>query len=377
MKRKIAEKKILSMLSTAVDNLEVDVWDKIVNSRKNGLEEIDSSYIESPKQTKMLVPGRIASIAVACVFMIVGIYAILNISGIIPIKNLNPNMYSGPFLAISEYDNRLFFQNFKDGRKLYSMDLDGNNILKISNESISNFIIYNDDIYCINSDNGKIAVLKTDGTHEKVLENTNANGNIAFFGDWIFYTANDGIYRIKSDGSYKEKISDVFAHTLCVYGENVYFSSSNENQEGLYKAGLDGKNVVRIYDKAVSSFSVYENNIYFSNIYDNYCLYRITTDGSKIEKLKSNGKDILISTGAFDIFNGEIYFINESFENTSYLVKMDLDTANLTKLAEIEATTIKVFEKNIYLYHPSYNGRLYRLSTYGNSLEEILSNKKE
>ncbi len=50
---------------------------------------------------------------------------------------------------------------------------------------------------------------------------------------------------------------------------------------------------------------------------------------------------------------------------------------NLTKLAEIEATTIKVFEKNIYLYHPSYNGRLYRLSTYGNSLEEILSNKKE
>lgn len=80
MKRKIAEKKILSMLSTAVDNLEVDVWDKIVNSRKNGLEEIDSSYIESPKQTKMLVPGRIASIAVVCIFMIIGIYAILNIS---------------------------------------------------------------------------------------------------------------------------------------------------------------------------------------------------------------------------------------------------------------------------------------------------------
>jgi len=39
MKRRIAEKKILSMLSTAVDNLEVDVWDKIVNSRKNGLED--------------------------------------------------------------------------------------------------------------------------------------------------------------------------------------------------------------------------------------------------------------------------------------------------------------------------------------------------
>lgn len=377
MKRKITEKKVLSMLSTAVDNLEIDVWDKIVNSKKSGLEEIDSSYIESPKQTQMFAPRRIASIAVACIFMIVGIYVFLSISGIIPFKNLNPNMYSSPFLAIAEYDNRLYFQNFKDGRKLYSMDLDGSNITKISNDSISNFIIYNNDIYCIDSDDGKIDVLKTDGTHKKVLKNTNADRNIAVFGDWIFYASDDGIYRIKSDGSHKEKISDIIAHTLCVYGENVYFSSGSENQEGLYKAGLDGKNTVKIYAKAVSSFSVYENNIYFSNIYDNYCLYRITADGSKIEKLKSNGKDILISTGAFDIFNGEIYFINESFENTCYLFKMDIDTANLTKLAEIEATIIKVYEKNIYLYHPSYNGRLYRLSTYGNNLEEILSNKKE
>ncbi|NLP13269.1 MAG: DUF5050 domain-containing protein [Clostridium sp.] len=373
MKRKITEKKVLSMLSTAVDNLEVDVWDKIVNSKKSGLEEIDSSYIESPKQNKIFVPRRIASIAVACIFMIIGIYAFLNISGIIPFKNLNPNMYFSPFLAIAEYDNKLYFQNFKDGRKLYSMDLDGNNIAKINNDSILNFTIYNNDIYYINSTDGKIVVLKTDGTHKKVLENTNANRNIAVFGDWIFYTSDDGIYRIKSDGAHNEKISDIIVHTLCVYGENVYFSSGNENQEGLYKAGLDGKNIVKIYAKTVSGFSVYENNIYFCNIYDNYCLYRIAADGSKIEKLKSNGKDILISTGAFDIFNDEIYFINESFENTCYLFKMDLDTANLTKLAEIEATTIKVFEKNIYLYHPSYNGRLYRLSTYENNLEEIPS----
>jgi hypothetical protein len=280
-------------------------------------------------------------------------------------------MYSSPFLAIVENDNKLFFQNFKDGGKLYSMDLDGNNIAKLSDNSISNFTIYNHSIYYINSTDGKIIVLKTDGTDKRVLENTNANWNIVVFEDWIFYTSNDGIYRIKNDGSELEKISDIFAHTLTVYNENVYFSSNNENLEGLYKSELDGKNTIKIYNKAVNHFSIYENNIFFSNINDNYCLYKITTDGSNIEKLRSDSKDILISTGTFDIFNGEIYFTNESLENTSYLFKMMLDTTNLTKLIKIEATTIKVFGQHIYLYHPSYNGRLYRLSISGNTLEEI------
>jgi hypothetical protein len=371
MKKKITEKKILSMLSGAVQNLEVEVWDKIEKSKQSGLEEINSSHIELPKQTKIFVPRRIASIAVVFIFMITGIYAFINISEIIPTKKLNPNMYSSPFLAIVENDNKLFFQNFKDGGKLYSMDLDGNNIAKLSDNSISNFTIYNHSIYYINSTDGKIIVLKTDGTDKRVLENTNANWNIVVFEDWIFYTSNDGIYRIKNDGSELEKISDIFAHTLTVYNENVYFSSNNENLEGLYKSELDGKNTIKIYNKAVNHFSIYENNIFFSNINDNYCLYKITTDGSNIEKLRSDSKDILISTGTFDIFNGEIYFTNESLENTSYLFKMMLDTTNLTKLIKIEATTIKVFGQHIYLYHPSYNGRLYRLSISGNTLEEI------
>lgn len=86
---------------------------------------------------------------------------------------------------------------------------------------------------------------------------------------------------------------------------------------------------------------------------------------------------MLIPTGTFDIFNGDIYFTNESLEDSSYLFKITLDTNNLTKLTKIEATTIKVFDQYIYLYHPSYNGRLYRLDISENNLEEILSNKEE
>lgn len=224
------------MISTAVDNLEVDVWDKIVNSKASNLEEINFSPAELPKQTRMFVPGRIASIVAAFIFMIIGIYAFLRISGIISGINLNPNMHASPFLAVAEYDNKLFFQNFKDESKLYCMDLDENKIKKISDDSVANFTIDNGDIYYIDMADGKIVMLKTDGTNRKVLEKTNATWNIAVFEDWIYYSSNDGIFRIKNDGSNMEKISNVYAHTLHVYNGNVYFSSSNENDEGLYKA---------------------------------------------------------------------------------------------------------------------------------------------
>ncbi|MEN2775002.1 DUF5050 domain-containing protein [Acetivibrio clariflavus] len=377
MKKRITEKKILSMLSNAIEDIEVDVWNKIKNSQQSGLEEISSSHIESLNQNKTFVPKRIVSIAAVFAIIITGIYLIKNISEIISTKGLNSDMYHSPFLAIAESNNRLFYQNFKDEGKLYSMDLNGNSISKLSNDSILNFTIYDDSVYYINSTDGKIVVLKTNGSDKRVLENTNANWNIIGFKDWIFYTSNDGIYRVKNDGSKLEKISDILAHTLTVYGDNIYFSSNYENQEGLYKADLNGKNAIRIYNKAVNYFSIYKNNIFFSNIDDNYCLYKIATDGSNLEKVRSSNKDIIISTGTFDIFNGELYFTNESLENESYLFKLNIDTNNLTKLSKIEATTIKVFNQYIYLYHPSYNGRLYRLNITGKNLEEIFSDTKE
>jgi len=126
------------------------------------------------------------------------------------------------------------------------MDLAGHNISKLSDDSILNFTIHDNNIYYINSADGKIVVLKTDGTDKRVLKNTNANWNIAALDDWIFYTSDDGIYRIKNDGTKLEKVSDVLAHTLTVYNGSIYFSSNNEMQEGIYKYDLDGRNAIRL-----------------------------------------------------------------------------------------------------------------------------------
>lgn len=368
MNKEITEEKILSMLSGAVQNLEVEVWHKIENSKQSGLEDINSSHIELPKRTKTFFLKRIASIAIVVIFMIIGINAFKNII----YKFFDPPMNSSPSLAIVENDNQLFFQNFKDERKLYSMDLDGSNINKLSDNRISDFTVRNNSIYYIDIDNEKIIVINTDGTNKKVLENTNACFNIGVYKDWVFYTSFDGIYRIKKDGSELEKISDIFVHTLNVYNGNVYFSPIYREFEGLYKSDLDGKNTIQIYDRSVTDFLIYENNIFFHH-FQSDSLYKIATDGSNLEKLKSDSKDI--STLAFDIYKGELYFIDESWQNTSYLYKMNLDTNNLTKLTRIYATTIKVFEKNIYLFHPSYGGRLYKLNISGNNLEEILIKK--
>jgi len=97
------------MISNAVEDIEVDVWDKIKNSEHSGIEEIDSSYIELSKQKQIFITKRIVSIAAVFVFMFVGIYAIMNISELISNKGLNTSMYSSYFLAMVESNNRLFF----------------------------------------------------------------------------------------------------------------------------------------------------------------------------------------------------------------------------------------------------------------------------
>ncbi|MFN7252342.1 MAG: DUF5050 domain-containing protein [Anaerobacillus sp.] len=357
-------KKILNSLSKAVSSIEVDVWEDIKNNSQSGLEEINSSSVQIPKRKSVLTKRRLIAAAIVFIVMVTGINSFINIVG------RTAGMSSSSFLSFVEYDNKLFFENFKDRGRLYSMNIDGSNLMSLSDESVYNFVIDDNKIY-YTDDINNIVITDLEGAVKKILENTNVLSISFVLDDWIYASNEEGIYRITIDGMIREKLSDVVPHTLINYGERIYFS----NTEALYKADLDGNNATKIFSSNISKFYIYENDVFFFNINDGYRLYKINLDSLISQKAYFKSKSLSTSTNAFGISDNKLYFINERPASEPYLFEIDLDEENLTKLTAIEATELKVFGGNIYLYHPSSGGTLYKYSLEENKVEKMLSSK--
>lgn len=124
-------------------------------------------------------------------------------------------------------DDWIYFSNLIDNNKIYKIKTDLSQKVKVSDEVISfdsPFIIHNDWIfYSSPSDNKKkqtlynntINKIQLDGSNKLTLVDSPGmvvfQDIVAFYQDWIYYLERGKVYslfRIKPDGSIKEKIKD-------------------------------------------------------------------------------------------------------------------------------------------------------------------------
>ncbi|RCX16083.1 uncharacterized protein DUF5050 [Anaerobacterium chartisolvens] len=374
MKNK-SEKEILDILSNAIEKDMPDVWDKIKNNQKSRLSDIECEMPTPIKPRRNLPIKRISSIAAAFVIIIAGIYISLFYGGgILKMFGNKPNMSLDSRFYIVEANNTLYYQDFTDGSKLYSMDMNGGNRKKLCDDYVVNLIADGEYIYYQNLNDQKQYRIRTDGTKRELL--ANVNGDVVIHDEFIYFTGNNGIYKINKNGQGLEKLSDVLANTLRFYNEKLYFSGIPTNNDssngGIYKMNLDGSNIQKISDQTTHDFKMSNNYIFFQ-IYGNkisHYIYRINIDGTGMKKLL----DKELTTGTFDIKDNNIYFIS-SENSTPSLYKMDINGANITKLIDnFEATTINVIGNTVYCYHPSYGGRLFKVDTERKAKLEILTN---
>lgn len=365
MDKKYTEKEVLSMLSIAVENIETDnVWGKIKFSRKSGLEDVVFSNPLQKKLTKLFTKKRIASSVAAFVFMLIGILTVNNIN--------NFRMSACSSINMIEYGDKLFFENFKDNSRLYKMDLDGINLTKLTTHSVSSFIIYKDILYYTNGyfddkENRKIVISELDGSIKKVFEDIDISKISFVLDEWIYYINDEGLYRISEIDSNIEKINNLSVHTSLSYDKKLYFSSYTEGSIGLFSSDLDGQNAKQIFSQNIPVFKVYNNKVFFSNYNYNYNLRKINLDNLNVKNITYNNTNLSTSPLAFDISNNKMYLIyNDS------LFEADIDGNNLRKLADIDATILRVFNNNIYLYHPSYRGNLYRFNLEKETIEKLM-----
>ncbi len=156
--------------------------------------------------------------------------------------NTAGNLYNGGLFC--EYGDRIFFANTADGGKLYAMNADGSDAVKLSDDIASfinadeNYVYYvrnnpgNDgtgafSFFSINTDS--LLRIDHDGGHELILD-PDPSLYAALVGNYIYYIHYDSekdassLYKVKIDGSERTQVRPDPYFTCCANGQYIYYN---------------------------------------------------------------------------------------------------------------------------------------------------------
>lgn len=136
---------------------------------------------------------------------------------------------------------------------LYTMNLDGSNLRKLSNDNMNRIIIYNNYLFYFNIDNQKF-------------------------------------YRMNLNGSNKIQIFTYPISNYNISNNNIYFTGNGEMEDNIYKSDLDGKKIIKLTNHTYSNNLNSINFIININIIDDYVFYMgLTGTDLKLYKTKIDG----------------------------------------------------------------------------------------
>lgn len=225
-----------------------------------------------------------------------------------------------------QQNGKMFFINWNDNHRLYSMSINGTDLKKLTEESVS----------CLNGIDG-----------------------------WIYYTNfNDGdrLYRIREDGSKRSKIYKWKSQYVNMCGEWLYLSNGNDHNK-LYKIKIDGSDEKQLNNDESMNVIVSNGWIYYNNKTDNGALYRIRTDGMERTKLADLGN------GNFLVEGDRIYFSYSKDESKIYSMK--IDGTDMCLFSQEKAGFINMDDNYFYYSNVAQEGQLYRMKKDGSNSEKL------
>ena len=156
--------------------------------------------------------------------------------------NTAGNLYSGGMFC--EHNGTIFFANPKDGNRLYSMDSNGENLKKLSND-VANYINADDNyVYYVRNNVGQSIDFEFFSFFRNALCRIPRNGGTAtildtdpcnystLIGNYIYYLHYDSqegstLYKVKIDGTEKQQVKDESMYTCCAVGQYFYYNGTN------------------------------------------------------------------------------------------------------------------------------------------------------
>jgi hypothetical protein len=197
----------------------------------------------------------------------------------------------------------------------------------------------------------------------------NTPGNISNYGfaaikgDWIYFTLNEGLFKVKKDGSSLDKLCDGLPLYLNVVGDFVYFSDSND-QGHMYKVKTDGTGKTKLTDDKVEDISVLGNWIYYKNKSDSMP-YKVKIDGTGRTKIGVFGVRRMVISG------GWIYFMTTG--STEYVDRMKMDGTGVEEIVKKDVRFFNVAGDYIYYANGDDQNKIYKAKISSSNVDTKIS----
>ena len=187
--------------------------------------------------------------------------------------------------------------------------------------------------------------MRTDGSGLQALSNVRAS-SLNVVGDWLYFCNFDDNkcpYRMRTDGSGLEKLADFSCSFLSVEGDWIYCDGSNVDGLYLSRFKTDGSENTVLFEGPVILCCVYDGYVYFNiKSMDEGGFLRIGIDGTGKQQLLP---DML---SFYCIANDRIYFVDKS--NPTMVKSMNLDGSDVLDVFQSNDSVIALNISDKYLF---------------------------
>lgn len=275
-------------------------------------------------------------------------------------------------VRFSVQNGKIYYLNSYDNGNLYSVNTDGTDNHKLSDDGIMQFCVSDDKIYYDNdSDGGKLYSMNSDGSGRRQLSNDRSSTVFWNVSDGrIYYNGGDTyrLYRMNTDGSGKKEVSDEKPLYTAVSGDRFYYLPELGEKSGIYSATTDGLKITKLTDDEPFGIIAYQDWLYYSNVHDDSKLYAMRTDGSDRHKLSD---DHVLN---INIAGGRIYY-NSAGDGSSPIYSMNLDGSDRKLLSSDNADYLAVWDSRIYYTMTGAN--IYSINLDGADKQLVLNLDKD
>lgn len=322
------------------------------------------------KQWKVVILFSIILIILICLTLT------KHLSGKIPSNDITVTGNTGGNLnnhgLFAESDGMVFFSNSYDGGRLYSMNLDESNVVRLSNSLVNSINVGGDYLYYyMDSSSGGTGigyVIRTYGVYRSRLDGSDtkcldrqAAVTMQLVGDYIYYqrynnTDYTKFYKIKTDKSEQSLVSDEIINPVACHNGILYYNGTGRDHF-LYAMDTRDDSVTTVYQGNLW-YPVYaQDYIYYMDVSSNYRLCRYSLLDQTVEVLTSDRLD------TFNVGRNYIYYQRSS--DSPALIRMGLDGSSPEIVAEGVYTDINLTSSYVYFHAYGSDTPVYHTPTDG------------